>query len=405
MSAGMLYHAMGIKGYREVASYYDESALVFCIEQPREDLRCSRCNQAGVHAKGCVARRFRGVPVGLTPVWIELAVPRVWCARCGVERQVRVKFADPMRRHTHAFERMVAELSHYMQPADVAKYLDISWDLAADIIKRNLKRKYGRPRLDKLRRIAIDEIYVGKRHKYLTLVLDLDRGAVVFVGKGKSGATLAPFWRKLEKHKATIKAVATDMSRAYVAAVRQHLPKAALVFDRFHVVKLMNEKLTELRRQLHREATLFQQAVLKGTRWLLLMNPENLDDGRNEPARLQEALKLNEPLAIAYYLKEDLRQFWNKGTKAAAQRFLLNWCTRAMASGIRVIMQFGKLLLGLRPYLLAWYDHPISTGPLEGTNNKIKLLQRQAFGYRDYLYFKLRILTLHLSRKALIGPS
>ena len=113
MSAGMLYHAMGLKGYQEVASYYDGAALVCCMEQPREDFRCSRCNQPDVHSKGTVARRFRGVPIGLTPVWIELAVPRVWCARCRVERQVRVKFADPMRRHTHAFERMVAELSHY----------------------------------------------------------------------------------------------------------------------------------------------------------------------------------------------------------------------------------------------------------------------------------------------------
>jgi transposase len=406
MSAKVLYHAMGIQGYREAGVVWEEAELVVHLEQPRESLRCPRCNQADVHAKGSVSRRFRGVPIGLTRVWIALDVPRVWCGRCGIERQVRVKFADPMRRHTRAFERMAAELSHYMQPADVAKYLGIGWDLAADIIRRNLKRKYGRPSLHQLRRIAIDEIYVGKRHKYLTLVLDLDRGAVVFVGKGKGGATLTPFWRKLEKHKAAIQAVATDMSRAYVAAVRKHLPTAALVFDRFHVVKLMNEKLTDLRRQLYREATtLMQQAVLKGTRWLLLMNPENLDDGRNEPARLREALQLNEPLAIAYYLKEDLRQFWNKGTKAAAERFLLNWCVRAMASRIRVIMQFGKLLLGLRPYLLAWYDHPISTGPLEGTNNKIKLLQRQAFGYRDYIFFKLRILTLHLSRKALIGPS
>ncbi len=405
MSAEVLYHGMGIEGYREITHQWEGSGLVIRLEQPRESLRCPRCNQADVHAKGSVVRRFRGVPIGRTAVWIELTVPRVWCARCGIERQVRVRFADPMRRHTRAFERMVAELSQYMQPIDVARYLGISWDLAADIIQRNLKKKYGRPRLHNLRRIAIDEIYVGKRHKYLTLVLDLDRGAVVFVGKGKAGATLAPFWQKLQNHKATIQAVATDMSRAYVAAVRENLPQATLVFDRFHVVKLLNEKLTDLRRQLYNEATtLLQKAVLKGTRWLLLMNPENLDSGRNEPARLWEALKLNEPLALAYYLKEDLREFWNRRTKSSAERFLLNWCARAMGSGIRVIMQFGKMLLANRRHLLAWYDHRISTGPLEGTNNKIKLLQRQAFGYRDFAYFKLRILTLHLSRNALIGP-
>jgi transposase len=194
------------------------------------------------------------------------------------------------------------------------------------------------------------------------------------------------------------------MSPAYIAAVIENLPKARLVFDRFHVVKLFNEKLTELRRQLFREAEEgLAKNVLKGIRWLLLMNRENLDDAKQERARLEEALQLNRPLAIAYYLKDDLRQFWEQPNYHAASRFLTSWCRRAEASGIRILQKFAHTLLGHRSGLLAWYAHRISTGPLEGVNNKIKLLQRRAYGDRDLELFKLRILSLHTTRFELIG--
>ena len=184
----------------------------------------------------------------------------------------------------------------------------------------------------------------------------------------------------------------------------QNLPQAQLVFDRFHVVKLFNEKLTQLRRELYREANdLLQKNVLKGIRWLLMRNPDNLDDERNERQRLDEALELNHSLAVAYYLKEDLRQFWEQTDRQTAERFLKGWCARAEASGIRILQKFANTLRGHRNGLLAWYAHPISTGPLEGVNNKIKLLQRRAYGYRDLELFKLRILSLHTTRYELVG--
>jgi transposase len=163
-------------------------------------------------------------------------------------------------------------------------------------------------------------------------------------------------------------------------------------------------KLTELRRELFREAQgPLGKSVLKGIRWLLLKNPENLDDGKNERARLEEALDLNQPLAIAYYLKDDLRRFWEQADWTTAFQFLEDWCARAEASGIRTLQKFAATLSGHRSGLLAWYHHPISTGPLEGVNNKIKLLQRRAYGYRDLELFKLRILSLHTTRFELIG--
>jgi transposase len=252
--------------------------------------------------------------------------------------------------------------------------------------------------------IAIDEICIGSAHRYLTIVIDWATGAVLFVGEGKSGDALVPFWRRLKRSRTRIEAVAMDMSAAYIQAVETHLPNAAIVFDHFHVVKLMNEKLTALRRDLYREASeQLGKDVLKGTRWLLLKNPENLNAEKDEPARLEEALRLNAPLATAYYLKEELRQFWEQPSKAAAQRFLDSWYDRAMSTGIKQLMTMARTLAARAFGLLAYFDHPISTGPLEGINNKIKTLQRQAYGFRDKEFFKLSILAIHQLKYALVG--
>jgi transposase len=321
-----------------------------------------------------------------------------------VTRQVAVPFADPQRRYTHSFERYALELSAHMTIQDVARHLDVGWDTIKDIQKRHLQQHYGKPKLRKLRQIAIDEIAVGQGHRYLTVVLDLVSGAVVFVGDGKGADALAPFWKRLRPSRAKIKAVATDMSLAYILAVREHLPRAVHVFDHFHVIKLFNDKLSDFRRELYREATQrMHKNVLKGTRWLLLKNPENLDPRRNERERLDEALRMNQPLATVYYMKEDLRQIWQQADKATARRVLQDWIRRAEASCIKVLQKFAATLAMYREGILAYYDYPISTGPLEGTNNKIKTMQRQAYGFRDPEFFKLKIYAIHRSKYALVG--
>ena len=276
-----------------------EGEVFLKVEVPRESLCCPVCGHAHVHVVERFPRRWRTLPIGARCVWIEMEVPRVECQQCGARRRVAPTFAEPKRRHTRSFERYVMELLQFLTPQDVSWHLGISWDLAYDIEKRRLGKRFTRPKLKKLKRIAIDEIHLGKRHRYITLVLDLDSGAVVFVGEGKGQESLKPFWKRLKSSKAKLRAVATDMGQAYIAAVQKNLPKVRLVFDRFHVVKLFNEKLTELRRQLFRQATDLGKQVLKGIRWLLLMDPKNLNEAKNEQQRLQQALNLNQPLATA----------------------------------------------------------------------------------------------------------
>ena len=404
MSTSHLYHSFGIRGYNYVRTDYQNGHTIFTIHQKPETCRCSACGSPQVLLRGRVERRFRMVPIGRRATFLVLPIPRVECQACGVVRQVKIPFADTRRSYTSSFERYALELGRRMTIRDVAMHLGVSWDVIKDIQKRDLGRRFAKPKLKHLRNIAIDEISIAKGHRYLTVVLDLDSGAVVFVGDGKGAKALSPFWKRLRGSKAKIEAVAMDMSPAYREAVSTHLPKAKIVFDRFHVMKLFNEKLSDLRRALHREATdMMQKKVLKGTRWLLLKAAENLDEKRDEKKKLEEALALNKSLAVAYYLKEDLRQFWERPGKKFATVFLDGWIKRAEASGIKMLQEMAKTLAAHRSGLLAYYDVMITSGPMEGTNNKIKTMKRQAYGFRDREFFKLKILAIHESKYELIG--
>jgi transposase len=404
MSTTLLYQAFGIAGYTYRSQHCHEGCIFFKIEQPRHRLRCCQCGSPNVWVRGRKERIFRTVPIGMKPTSIVLEVPRVSCLHCDANQQVKIGFADPKKHYTRSFERYALELSRCMTIQDVADHLQIGWDTIKDIQAKNLQRRFAKPKLHKLKQIAIDEINIGKGHHYLTIVLNLITGAVVYVGDGKGVKSLEIFWKRLRRARAKIQAVATDMSAAYIRAVRDNIPKAVHVFDHFHVIKLFNDKLTAFRRQLYHEAsTDHERSILKGTRWLLLKNPENLDEGRQELERLMAALRLNQPLAIAYYLKEDLRQIWWQPDKRTARRVLRDWLARARASGIRMLMQFADTLEEHQEGVLNYYDYPISTGPLEGTNNKIQLMKRQAYGFRNYEFFKLKILALHETKHALVG--
>lgn len=403
MSTSLLYHAYGLKGYIHKRTRFEGGRVIFELTRDEKFLCCPQCRSKRVIRHGVHPREWIAPPIGGKAVAIRYAIPRVECLDCGCRRQVELDFADVRRRYAKSFERYVLDLSGSMTILDVSRHLHVSWDIVKDIQKRHLKKRFSKPRLQKLKRIAIDEIAVKKGHKYLTVVLDLDTGAVVFVGDGKGGDALWPFWKRLKRSKAKIKAVACDMSPAYIKAVTENLPDAAFVFDRFHVVKLMNDKLSKLRRELHREADTLGKKLLKGTRWLLLKNPENLDEEKNERKRLDDALAFNQPLAEAYWMKEQLRMFWEQPDKTKAEMHLEQWCDWATGSGIRILIQMAKTLATYRYGMLNWYDHPISTGPLEGCNNKIKTMKRQAYGYRDSEFFKLKIMALHETKYALVG--
>ena len=304
-------------------------------------------------------------------------------------------------RYTRKLEELVEQLSRVMTLRDAAELTGLCWDAVKEIAKRRLRRDYGHIALKGVRYLSIDEIYLGKRRGYYTLVMDLESGRIVWVSPGRGKAGLRGFWPRLRRSRCRIRAVAMDMSGAYYAAVVEALPGVAVVFDKFHVVQLMGQRLDKLRLELVREAEGSLKLAIKGTRYLLLTRADNLE--ADQLPRLERALELNEPLSEGWYLKEELSLLWEQESYAAMDRFLSQWCEQAHQTGVRQLQQMAKTLQLHRRGILNWWRHPINNGRMEGTNNKIKTLNRQAYGYRDEDFFILKLLGLHESRYTLTG--
>ena len=315
-----LHHCFGLGTVEVLRTEFVGGETVFHCRHPPKRVRCPCCHGSSVIRRGTVSRRFRLVPTGSRQCWLEFEVQRLGCRECGAVRQEMLPFAKPRKRYTRAYARYVLELSRIATVKDVARHLGVSWDLLAEIQGERLERDARKVKLSSVTRIALDELAVGKGQRYVSIVLDLDTGAAIHVAEGKSADSVKPFLRKLRHNGAETEAVATDMGQAFPSAVREVFPEAVLVYDHFHVAKLTNDKLAELRRGLQREADTLGRKMLKGTRWLLAKNPENLDPDRNETERLREALGFNHPLAVAYYMKEDLRMLWEQPDAKADER-------------------------------------------------------------------------------------
>lgn len=346
-------------------------------------------------------------PVGKRKVELVVRIPRLYCKNCGSIRQPHLQFADPKKHYTDSLERFVIDLCRVMTIRDVAEFTGLGWDTVKEIDKKYLKDKYRNISLKEVHYIAIDEVYLGSKRKFITVVMDLQNGRVIHIGNGNGKSALKGLWKRLKRCNANILAVATDMLNRYMAAVMEQLPKADLVLDHFHLVKWFNKKLTDLRRQMYREADVLGRDVLKSSRYLLLKAPENLkandDKSRDERVRLQAALEINQPLATAYYMKERLRLLFCSQNVENAGRELQAWIGEAQDSKIKILIDAAAKLILWKPFILNRYKHYISTSKLEVVNRKIGMLQRRACGYRDDEYLRLRIFHLHKSNYALTG--
>lgn len=408
MSTQLLYHAFGVIGYRHVSFHNEGGDLVWIIERPRHKLRCAVCESTRVHKVGISSvRDLHTLPVGPKHVFLRVTIAKLFCHRCMAIHAERCPLVEGKRHFTTALERFAVMLCRMMTIQDVAKHLGLTWDTVKAMEKRYLKRRFDPPPIRDVQRIAIDEIAVRKGHVYKTVVLDLDSGHILHVGDGKGAEAVEPFFRRLRRARVKLKAIAMDMSSAYLSAVKQWAPGTPVVFDRFHVMQLVNKQIDELRRAHMRDTDNAERKFVKGVRYLLLMSPDTLDRREKthpgSKARLTEALALNEPLNKAYYLKEKIRCVWDEPTRRRGERVLRECIAEAASSGVRELVKLGKTLVQHTDGILAYFDHRISSGPLEGTNNKIKVLKRDAYGYRDDEFFRLKLLGLHESRCEFIG--
>ena len=395
MNSSFLYHAWGLKSLECTREEYKGNTIILYVQSKLRQNECPKCGKRHLVKNGYRTRDFLGLPIGGKKIIIRMKVQRYKCKCCDYDQQEKIPFATGSCSYTHRFAKYVVDMLRSMTLKDVAARLDISWDTVKEIHSTYLESHYSPPSLDGVECIGIDEFAVRKGHVYKTIVVDLTTGRILYVGEGKGIDSLAAFWKRVKRKGISIKYVATDLSAAFTSSVLENCPEAVHVFDHFHVVKLMNEKLDEIRRlQYHTEKDINKRKVLKGTRYLLLSNGTDIFD-KDYKNRLDNALAMNEPLSKAYYLKEQLREIWTQAYKEEAERVLMDWVEQAKESKIPQLQKMAMTLLAHKKGILAWYDCHISTGKVEGINNKIKVMKRNAYGFRDERYFKLRLYALH----------
>ena len=403
MSTSLLYHAFGTINYRYVKTEYGQGRVVFHLEKKREKQRCVVCRSKQVTHYGGNSYSIRTVPIGKMPTWLHLSLKNLKCEECGACRQESREVADPRKTYTRKLARLVLELVQRMTINDVARYLKMGWHQVRDIVQADLEKKEARRSWRHVRLLAIDEIAVRKGHRYMTVVVDLESGMVLDAVDGRRAESLEPVFSRLRRAGAEIKAVAVDMSSAYTKAITTYAPTATIVHDPFHIVQAANKALDDVRRVEQARLEKDNRKVIKGNRFLLLKGWEKLEDDDRQISKLEEMFALNEPLYRAYLLKEDLRQIWDQGSKLEAEKFMTSWIEEAERLDLPPIKRLAKTLSERREGILAWYDYRITTGPLEGLNNKIKVLKRRAYGYRNQGFFRLLILFSHQKEFCLTG--
>ena len=360
----------------------DQFMLVHIDRLGKRLLRCGVCRQRCREVHDVQREReWRDLSMRKLPLKLHYRPRRVECPRCGV-RVEDFPWAEPWARVTTALSNAVAVLARELSWQGTARQYGLNWKSVATIVKRAVQYGLKHRKRPPVHAIGIDEVSRRKGQVYLTVVYDLERRVLLWVGDDRTEEAVRPFFTKeMGKRRChTLQVVCMDMWAAYAKLVRDHAVNAQILFDRFHIVKHLNEAVEAARRDLWRQLTTQQRVSFKGTRWLLLKNPWNLSSGQKE--RLSTLVRWNSPLVRAWYLKESFQLFWTYRQPWRAQQHLLKWMNSAMRSRLEPFKKFVGMLRSHLDGVLAWTETRLSNGAVEGMNNKIKSISHRSFGFR-----------------------
>ena len=354
--------------------------------------RCSGCGRRVESIHEVTFRWVRDMPILGAETWLWVGRVRVACPHCGP----KVERLDWLARYGRLTRRMaenVARMCRVLTIKEVAEYFGLSWDTVKATDKAYLRENLGPVDLSEVEQIAMDEFAIQKGHRYATVIVEPSTKRVLWVGRGRKREEIRPFFEQLgAEGRRRLKAVAMDMNGAYEEEVRYQCPLVEIVFDLFHVVAKYGREVID-RVRVHEANRLREdkpaRKVVKGARWLLLRNRENVRP--KDRVKLKELLQANRKLATVYVLKDDLKHLWEYVYEGAARRFWEQWYNRAVFSRIEPLKQFARRLKEYLPGILAHCRWPLHTSLLEGINNKIKVIKRMAYGFRDDEYFFLKI--------------
>lgn len=353
---------------------------------------CDACARRCSQTHDTVERWIDDLPIFDKPVQLLIHRRRVLCPNCGPKIE-RLDWIDKHQRCTVRFAKAVAMLCKVASIKHVAAHYGIGWDRVKRIDKRYLENELGPIDLSGVTILAMDEFAIEKGHRYATIIVDPIRKKVLWVCRGRSRESIRPFFKLLgEEGCKRIKAVAMDMNAGYEYEVKAQCPNAKVVFDLFHVVANYNRQVVDRVRV--DEANRLREdkparKIVKSARWLLLRNRQNLSG--DQSVRLSELLAANRRLLAVYLLRDDLKHLWHFRYEKSARNFWKQWYHRARCSRIEPLRRFAKNLRRFIEDIFTHCHYPLSTGLLEGMNNKIKVIKRMAYGYRDQAYFFLKI--------------
>ena len=371
----------------------DGSLVLELSEDFAHEPLCSRCGGASVLVHERYRRQARDRDLLDRRVWLDVPIRRLECLTCGARAAEHLSWLDPGARFTHRLRAWVEALVQMLPIAHVARLTGLHWHTVKRIDHRRLSRLHGTFDAQGVRRLVMDEFALHKGHRYATVVMDAERTRVLWVGEGHSREAIRPFFEALGPEGCQrIEAVAMDMNTAFDLEVREHCPQAEVVYDLFHVVARFGREVVD-RVRVDQANVLRDQPrgrqVIKRSRWLLLRNRDNLTD--DQSVRLDELLAANAPLATIYLLKTSLKELWFAATVREGMRRWKQWYRMVCDSGIAPAITFAKRLRKYLRGILASAIFPMHTSILEGVNNRIKVIKRMAYGYRDADYFFLKI--------------
>lgn len=351
---------------------------------------CPECH-ATVPGYDRKPRRWRHLDTCQFTTWIEVEVPRIECPTHGV-KQLPVPWAEPGSQFTALFERFAIDLLRECSVQGGADLLQITWDEAWGIKARAVTRGLARRGHEVVARLGVDEKAIAKRHRYLTVVADLDRSRVLYLTEDRKQASLDGFWGTLTPaQREGIEAIAMDMWEPYIQSTLVHLDDATakIVFDKFHIAKHLHDAVDRVRKAEHRALQQAQDDRLTGTKYLWLMRPQAMTDAQR--ASLRSLLRSDLKVARAWALKERFRQFWEYTYRGAAQTFFARWFWRATHSRLKPMAKVAKLIQRHLPNVLTYLRHRLTNAGLEAVNATIQWVKKTARGFRNVEHFKTAI--------------
>lgn len=360
-----------------------ERAIYLIVKPHKNGCRCPECGRrCKIKRIMAESRTWRDVCVcGWTIIFVYTPMEIV-CPTHG-RAQEDIPWADAYARVTYRLEFLILTYAQLMTQKAAAQLLHIAKSTFSDILHRTIDRACDGHRIRGLKCIGVDEVSYKKRHKYVTVVYDLERSCVLWVSKGKRRATIDEFFKTMlsDYQKKQIKWACCDMSETFIGALKEHCPNAKLVLDRFHIVKALNEAVDEVRKEQWRNVSRDERKVLKGIRWILFRN--HSDRTREDRHILEDLRKSNRRIHRASILKDEFEQFWDFKAPWAARRFLKRWCTMALKSRLEPLRKFVTTIRKHSEDIITFVECRITNATAEGLNRIIRMVKNRASGFRS----------------------